>query len=152
LNIDVRLLSKDENIDLNSLLKAVSRVNERCGAIVLFIGIVKGLVEGNSRVRVLEYTSISNACIKIMEKIAREESEKYKLSQVTIWHRLGALEPGEVTVIIAVVAEDRKSAFRAAEEILERVKREAPIFKLEKRDDGEFWIIGDEMRVKREVK
>jgi len=149
--ISVKLLSRDESIDLNSLLRMVSKLDEKCGAIVLFIGVVKGLVENGVRVYELEYTSIGGLATKIMEKIAREEMEKYRLSHVTIWHKLGVLEPGEITLIIAVLAENRKNAFKAAEEILERIKNEVPIFKLEKRSNGEFWVIGNGVRVKREL-
>lgn len=148
--IDVRILDRNEQLDLNSLISIMSRLDERCGAITLFIGLVKGLVEGDKRVQELEYTVVKDVALKIMEKIAREEAEKYKLSHVIIWHRVGLLKPGEVTIVIAVLAENRKSSFAAAEEILERVKNEVPIFKLEKRSDGEYWVIGSELRVKRE--
>jgi molybdopterin synthase catalytic subunit len=148
--IDVRILDKSEQLDLNSLVNTMLKLDEHCGAITLFIGLVKGLVEGDKKVYELEYTIVKNAALKIMEKIAREEAEKYKLSHVVIWHRIGSLKPGEVTIVIAVLAENRKSSFAAAEEILERVKSEVPIFKLEKRSDGEYWVIGSELRVKRE--
>lgn len=148
--IDVRILDKSEQLDLNSLVNTMLKLDEHCGAITLFIGLVKGLVEGDKKVYELEYTIVKNVALKIMEKIAREEAEKYKLSHVVIWHRIGSLKPGEVTIVIAVLAENRKSSFAAAEEILERVKSEVPIFKLEKRSDGEYWVIGSELRVKRE--
>ena len=150
--IDVKILDESSVVDLNALVTTLSRLNGRCGAVVLFIGVVKGLVEGNRDVYELEYTGIKDVAIKTMERIAREEAEKYRLSQVTIWHKVGKLKPGEITIVIAVLAESRREAFRAAEEILERVKREVPIFKLEKRSDGEFWVIGDGVRVKRELR
>jgi molybdopterin synthase catalytic subunit len=149
MGIDVKILEASEPLNFNDLLNAVLRVDERCGAIVLFVGVVKGIVEGDKRVSGLEYSAIKSTAIKVMERIASEEARKYNLSHVTIWHRVGALRSGEVTIVIAVSAENRKDAFRAAEEILERVKSEAPIFKLEKRSDGEFWIIGDGVRIKR---
>jgi len=150
--IDVKIIDESSVVDLNALVTTLSRLNGRCGAVVLFIGVVKGLVEGNRDVYELEYTGIKDVAIKTMERIAREEAEKYRLSQVTIWHKVGKLKPGEITIVIAVLAESRREAFRAAEEILERVKREVPIFKLEKRSDGEFWVIGDGVRVKRELR
>jgi molybdopterin synthase catalytic subunit len=65
---------------------------------------------------------------------------------VLIWHYTGARKPGEITLIIATVGKSRDEAISAARVILERVKREVPIFKLEKREDGEYWIIGDSTR------
>jgi len=118
------------------------------GALVMFMGYVKGLVDGRS-VYELEYSVYEPHTTRILESIARETAVKYKLLAVRIYHRRGRLKPGEPTVYIIVAATDRDTAFNAAREILERVKREPPIFKLEKREDGEYWVVGDGFRVKR---
>ncbi|MEM0005949.1 MAG: molybdenum cofactor biosynthesis protein MoaE, partial [Ignisphaera sp.] len=57
--------------------------------------------------------------------------------------------PGEKALYIAVIAKNRKEAINVLSRILERVKHEVPIFKLERRDDGEYWIIGESKRIKR---
>jgi len=44
----------------------------------------------------------------------------------------------------------RREALETLSRVLERVKAEPPIFKLEKRDDGEYYIIGESRRVKKE--
>jgi molybdopterin synthase catalytic subunit len=51
-----------------------------------------------------------------------------------------------------VSAVNREVAFRVAREALERVKHEVPIFKLERRDDGDYWVVGDGRRIPKEKK
>ena len=50
---------------------------------------------------------------------------------------------------VFVAANNRVRAFEVLREVVERVKHEVPIFKLEIRSDGEFWVLGDGKRVKR---
>ncbi len=140
-----------ENVlDLNRVFKEVmdETSGEGGGAIVCFIGYVKSIVDGK-RVYELEYSVYEPYASKKLEEIAREEALKHDLLCVRVYHRVGRLKPGEPTVYVIVSARDRGSAFKGAREILERVKREPPIFKLEKREDGEYWVIGDRGRVKR---
>lgn len=143
--VDIRILREGERIDLNDLVTRLTKIDLETGAISVFIGFVKGRVHG-SDVYELEYSSIEEMAIRQLEKITREESERYGLRGVVIWHYVGRLKPGDLTIVIATVARDRHVAFKATETILERVKREVPIFKLEKRSDGYYWVIGDGRR------
>ncbi len=149
MNIEVGVVT--DRVDLGKIYKEImdSTTKYGGGAIVSFIGYVKGVVEGK-RVYELEYTVYEPYTTKKLEEIAREEYEKYNLLAVRIYHRVGRLKPGEPTIYIVVAGRGRDEAFKAAREILERVKKEPPIFKLEKREDGEYWIIGDHKRVKRQ--
>jgi molybdopterin synthase catalytic subunit len=145
LYVDVRLLRQDEKVDLNAIVEKLSKIDLESGAISIFIGVVKGSVEDH-KVHELVYESAEEAAIEQLKNIATEEGVKHGLSGVLIWHYTGARKPGEVTLIIATVGKSRDEAISAARVILERVKREVPIFKLEKREDGEYWIIGDSTR------
>jgi len=145
LYVDVRLLRQDEKVDLNVIVEKLSKIDLESGAISIFIGVVKGSVDGH-KVHELVYESAEEAAIEQLKNIATEEGVKHGLSGVLIWHYTGARKPGEITLIIATVGKSRDEAISAARAILERVKREVPIFKLEKREDGEYWIIGDSTR------
>jgi molybdopterin synthase catalytic subunit len=145
LYVDVRLLRQDEKVDLNAIVEKLSKIDLESGAISIFIGVVKGSVEGH-KVHELVYESAEEAAIEQLKNIATEEGVKHSLSGVLIWHYTGARKPGEITLIIATIGRSRDEAISAARVILERVKREVPIFKLEKREDGEYWIIGDSTR------
>ncbi|RLG80149.1 MAG: molybdenum cofactor biosynthesis protein MoaE [Thermoprotei archaeon] len=138
------------SLSLDKIVEEVTRVSVELGggAVVCFVGFVKGLVDDKKVFR-LDYTAYEPYASRKLEEIAREEAARYKLLAVRVYHRIGELKPGEPTIYIVVVSRSREEAFEGARSILERVKREAPIFKLERREDGDYWIIGDRGRVKR---
>jgi molybdopterin synthase catalytic subunit len=136
-------------IDLGRIIEELKPLGrEGYGAIVAFVGMVKGIVDGVG-VDELRYEAYEELAEKMLAKIAEDETMKHGLGAVIIYHRVGDLKPGEATVYIVVAARGRKEGFQAAAEILDRVKHEAPIYKLEVREDGEFWVIGDGERVPR---
>lgn len=146
--IDVRFLKPDEKVCFDELFSKLMNVSPACGALAVFVGFVKGEVEGKE-VFELEYTAIEDAALAAIRRIAKEEADKYNVEAVAIWHRLGRARKGDVTLVIAAVSTTRSNAINAVHEMLERVKKEVPIFKLEKRSDGDFWIIGDGVRIRR---
>jgi molybdopterin synthase catalytic subunit len=141
------IISDTINVDelVNELLEKTRGYG---GAIVSFIGFVKGIVD-NHHVRLLEYTAYEPYASNKLREIVEEEVEKHDLLGAIVYHRIGSLKPGEPTIYIFVSADTRGKAFKGASEILERVKHEVPIFKLEVRDDGEYWVIGDGRRIAR---
>lgn len=143
-SIRVSLFSDDISID--RLIEEM--VSDKVGAVAIFIGVVKGDVN-NHKVHELVYEAYEPYATKVFERIAEEELTKYKLYAVQVHHRVGFAKPGQKTVVIAVSSSGRREALEALREILERVKFEAPIYKLERRDDGEYWIIGDGKRIPR---
>ena len=143
-NIKVSFFTDDISID--KIVEEI--VLDSIGAVAMFVGIVKGDVEGH-RVYELVYDVYEPYAKKVLEKIAREEAEKHQLYSVQIHHKVGVAKPGQKTVVIAVSAKGRSEALEALRSILERVKHEPPIYKLEKRDDGEYWVIGDGTRIPR---
>ncbi|MEM4788476.1 MAG: molybdenum cofactor biosynthesis protein MoaE [Ignisphaera sp.] len=143
-NIKVSLFSDDISVD--RIIEEM--VSEGVGAIAIFVGIVKGVID-NKKVRELLYEVYEPYVTKALERIAEEELVKHSLYAIQIHHRVGVTRPGQKTVVIAVSAPSRREVFEALREVLERVKLEAPIYKLEKRDDGEYWVIGDGKRIPR---
>ena len=138
-----------EEVDVGAIIDEFKTLGkEGFGAIVVFVGVVKGLV-GGVAVDELRYEAYEELAEKILARIAEEEMSKYGLGAVAIYHRVGELKPGDTTVYIVVAARGRREGFASAAEILDRVKHEAPIYKLEVREDGEFWVIGDGERVPR---
>lgn len=140
--VDVRLLKEEERLDFNTLFKEIVKLDPEAGALSIFIGFVKGRVNTHE-VYELEYSAIEDVALEQLKRIAREEAEKYGLRAIVLWHYIGKRKPGEITLLIATIAKDRTSSISAMRNVLERVKREAPIFKLEKRSDGDYWILGD---------
>ncbi len=142
----------ENTIDLNKELAEIASKTTHMGggAIVLFMGYVKGRVNGEE-VYELDYEAYEPYATRILEEIARKAEEDKEVLEVRVYHRIGNLKPGEPTIYIIVSAKTRKKAFRVAEEVLEQVKHRTPIFKLEKRSNGEYWVIGDGRRIPRKT-
>lgn len=137
-------------IDVNEVARKimVAASSSGLGALVLFVGFVKGVVN-DAEVKELEYSAYEPYASRKLREIAEEECREEGMSDVLIYHRVGRLKPGEPTVYIFVVAQSRSVAFDKARRVLERVKHEVPIFKLERRSDGEYWVVGDGVRMRR---
>ncbi len=143
-----RVIDKPLSIDelVSSVIREAS--SKGGGALVLFIGFVKGKING-SEVRELDYEAYEPYASQKLREIAEKYEQREGVLDVEIYHRVGNLKPGETTLYVIVAAKSRHQAFEAAREALEEVKHTVPIFKLEKRSDGEYWVIGDGKRVKR---
>ncbi len=137
-----------DEVSLDELASRLLRraAGEGGGALVAFVGFVKGRV-GGARVRELVYEALEPLASEKLREIAEKYSRVEGVIDVIIYHRVGALKPGEPTIYILVTAVDRATAFRVASQILEEVKHEAPISKLERRDDGDYWVVGDGVRI-----
>ncbi len=145
--IRVNITSEKPSVDklVEELIKNTDPIT---GAVSVFVGFVKGLVD-DKNVHKLIYDAYEPYASKSLENIAREEAKKHGLKGVIIIHRVGELVPGEPTIYIVVAAKSRHEAFTGVRDILERVKHESYIYKLEIRDDGEYWVLGDGKRIKR---
>jgi len=126
----------------------LSALGEDVGAVAVFVGRVKGVVEGKS-VDSLEYEVLEPHASLALRKICEEEAGKHKLKGVRAYHKRGLAKVREPVLFIAAASESRRDALEALEEILERVKHEAFVWKLERREDGEYWVLGDSKRVPR---
>lgn len=112
------------------------------GAIVTFIGTVRDHT-GDRRVRYLEYEAYPQMAEPVLEQIGREAQARWpSILKVAIVHRVGRLEVGEASIVIAVAASHRQDTFAACSYIIERVKAIVPIWKKEVWTDGEAWIEG----------
>ena len=113
--------------------------NDGAGGLAVFIGTVRNKTQGK-KVRKLEFESYEPMAIKEMEKIAHAVAEKWKAFAVSIHHRIGVLQIGEVPVIIAVSTPHRKEAFAACQYAIDTLKETVPIWKKEIFEDGEVWV------------
>ena len=112
------------------------------GAVLLFTGVVRDHHEGRA-VAELRYEAYEEMAASAIRRICEEACERFEIGDVAVVHRLGQLEIGEISVAIAVAAAHRDPAYRASREIIERLKREVPIWKKERyADGGESWVEG----------
>jgi molybdopterin synthase catalytic subunit len=109
------------------------------GGIVTFTGVVRRHGRHGEVVR-LEYEAYAEMAEQVLAEIAEEIEREWPGTHVAIHHRVGALQVGEVAVVIAAAAPHRAEAFDACEAAIDRLKRRAPIWKKEIGSHGEEWI------------
>ena len=141
--VKARLLDEDETVDIASVVAEAGGVSSDTGAVAVFVGIVKGLNSGVV-VEKLYYDAARGVAERVIEAILREEAERHDLRAAIVLHYTGNRYPGDVTFIAVVSGRGRRNVFPALEAVVERVKREAPIWKVEYRADGsKAYILGD---------
>lgn len=110
------------------------------GAVVTFAGVVRDSSEGRSVVG-LDYEAYSQMAENEMHRIAEEACERWDIGSVSILHRVGSLDVGEVSVLVTVSAPHRGEAFDACEFCIDRLKQTVPIWKRELFADGSSaWV------------
>jgi molybdopterin synthase catalytic subunit len=118
-------------------------VRPDCGAVVLFSGTVRDHAEGRSGVAHLTYEAYEEHVVPRLEAIATEIRAQWPRSgRIALLHRVGRLELGESSVIVAVSAPHRGEAFEAARFGIDTLKETVPIWKQETWDSGEDWALG----------
>lgn len=111
------------------------------GAVVVFDGIVRDH-SGGQRTLYLDYEAYEPMARRKMEEIAAELRARWTVDRVALVHRLGRLQIGETSVLIAVSAAHRADAFEACRHAIEQLKRTVPIWKKEYFADGAVWVEG----------
>lgn len=109
------------------------------GAVVTFTGTVRDNTAGR-RVVALEYEAYAEMAEAEMARIGAEMQEKWALHGIAMRHRVGKLEVGEASVVIAASSAHRREAFEACSEALDLLKARVPVWKKEYFEDGEHWV------------
>ncbi len=109
------------------------------GGIDVFIGTTRNHSNGK-RVLHLEYEAYQPMAIKMMHRIAEDVRAKWSIKKISIVHRIGRLEIGEPSVVIAVSSAHRAEAFDACRFAIDSLKKTVPIWKKEFFEDGEVWV------------
>jgi molybdopterin synthase catalytic subunit len=134
----IRLLEiTDVPIDVGAVYDALG--DRHAGGISIFVGTVRDHDHGQSVVG-LDYSAHPTA-----EQVLREVVEKvvasYELDSVAAVHRIGALDIGDIAVVVAVASAHRNDAFAACRALIDDLKATVPIWKHQRFTDGsEEWV------------
>jgi molybdopterin synthase catalytic subunit len=118
-------------------------ISPAVGSVVTFAGVVRGTNQGR-QVHSLEYEAYPEMAEPILTQIGEEIRARWPVEQVAIVHRVGRLQVGEVSVVIAIASAHRQGAFEAGRYAIDRIKQIAPVWKKEYLDGGEVWLDGPE--------
>ncbi|HEX8655662.1 MAG TPA: molybdenum cofactor biosynthesis protein MoaE [Allosphingosinicella sp.] len=128
-----------EPFDAAALLADFTARAAGAGAIASFTGLVRGEHEG-AEISALELDHHPRLAEKALVGIAADAVARFRLIDVAIVHRHGALAPGEAIVFVAAAAPHRRAAFEAVDYAMDRLKTDAPFWKRELRSDGAYWL------------
>jgi len=124
-------------LDAESITSQVK--HDAAGAVVTFLGTTRDHT-GDRRVLSLEYEAYRPMADQQLARVAEDMGQRWDLTGVAIAHRLGRLEVGETSLVVAVSAGHRKEAFEACHYGVDRIKQIVPIWKKEHFEDGEVWV------------
>lgn len=127
------VLLTDRSLNPSGLAAEVAAASN--GARVTFVGTVRG-ARGDREVTHLTYEAYRPLAEPAIEAIIRDLESGHDGLSAAIHHRLGKVEVGEVSVVIAVSSPHRRAAFEACSTAIDRLKREVPIWKCEHYADG----------------
>jgi molybdopterin synthase catalytic subunit len=105
------------------------------GGVALFAGVVRDHHEGRGVLRI-EYAAAEKLAEAKLRDLVQESLEAPGVHRAAAVHRVGLLEVGEASVLVAASAAHRAEAFTAARALIDRIKEVLPVWKKEHFDDG----------------
>lgn len=129
----IRSTITDREIDIASLITEVR--STVAGAISVFIGTVRETSDGRS-VTYLEYESYHAMAEGELATIVEEAARQFGINSLVAEHRVGELEVGDVSVVIASAHAHRAAAIDCTRFVIEEIKKRVPIWKCEHFADG----------------
>ena len=126
---------QDSVLDVAAVAREVA--DPSCGALAIFVGNVRDQHQGRE-VESITYSAYPSMATSRIRTICHQLEESSPGARIAIVHRLGDIDVGEASVVIAVSSPHRAAAYDASREALERLKTEVPIWKKEHYKDGEI--------------
>jgi len=110
------------------------------GAVVNFVGIARSHSSTGEILKRLVLQHHPRLTIRSIDEIAETARKRFDISSLRIVHRYGPVAPGEVIVFVAAASKHRRSAFNAADYMMDRLKTDAVFWKREDTTSGSRWI------------
>jgi|SRR5690242_16805009 len=98
------------------------------GAHSIFLGQVRADVINENTVAAIEYTTYTKMALEKMHEIRESIFEKYKLTCMHVYHSLGKVKAGEISLFVFASSQHRRAATDACNEVVEKIKKELPVW------------------------
>ena len=137
--IPIKIKIQNKDFDVSEETK-ILRENQT-GAIVNFVGVVRGFDErNNSSIDSMTLEHYPGMTELEIEKIVKQSSERWNITGVTVIHRVGKLSPSDQIVFVGVSAKHRQNAFDSCNFIMDWLKTKAPFWKVEENNNQKKWV------------
>jgi molybdopterin synthase catalytic subunit len=114
--------------------------SNQAGAVCTFLGTVREMT-GDRQTVFLEYEAYPEMALKKLGELEDQARARWPILDVALVHRVGRLDLGEVSVVVAVSCPHRNDAFEACRWLIDTLKEVVPIWKRESWADGsEEWV------------
>ena len=127
----------ETQLDIQSFTDYV--LGDQNGAVNTFLGVTRNSTDGRAVVK-LEYECYLPMAQKKLVEIKDEAARKWEISSVAIGHRIGTLDIGETSLVVAVSGPHRAAVFEVCQYIVDSIKEIVPIWKKEFFEDGAIWV------------
>lgn len=112
------------------------------GAHSIFLGQVRNDIINDKKVKAIDYTSYLEMAEDKFHEIREDAFKKYSLTCMHIYHSIGKVNAGEISLFVFTSSIHRKDAINACEEIVEKIKKEVPVWGKEIfEDESSQWKI-----------
>lgn len=129
-----------EKIDpLDSLFEEMKKSSNEVGAVTIFVGVVRGTSEKEKVLR-LEYEAHETLAPQTIKNIVEELKTKHGIIDAIVEHKVGTVQVGEEVMYVLVASKHRKEGRKALAELVDRIKRDVPIWKKEVTEKTAYWV------------
>ncbi len=139
INSPIKIKIQNDDFDVNKEIKVLQQ--DQTGAIVNFVGIVRGFDEKtNKPIRSMTLEHYPGMTELEIENIIKKSFERWEISAVTVIHRIGKLMPSDQIVFVGVASKHRQNAFDSCNFIMDWLKTKAPFWKIEENNNKKKWV------------
>ncbi len=131
-----QLLLTEQPLSLEVAFQAI--VQPAWGGQAFFTGTVR-TPNKSLEIAYLEYEAYPPMCQKVFEKLCTEARLRWDLGTIYLAHRTGRVLPAELSIIVAVSSPHRRAALESCDFLIEAIKVQFPVWKLERSSNGESW-------------
>ncbi len=108
------------------------------GAHDIFLGQVRADVINEKVVLGIEYSAYEEMANKVFHEIREACFSKFDLVCMHIYHSIGLVKAGEISLFVFVSSKHRKVSFEACEWVVEEIKKRTPVFGKELFENNEY--------------
>lgn len=107
---------------------AKHQVKTQIGAHAIFAGQVRADEVNGKTVTGIEYTAYEEMANLKFHEVREATFDRYELTCMHIYHSLGIVPTGEISLFVFISAPHRKVVFEALEYVVNEIKAKVPVF------------------------
>ena len=140
MKVEIRPQDFDPYQEVSAYQREILQAEGKYGATAVFVGTMRDFNEGDD-VAAMQLEHYPGMTEKYLAGIAEEAMQRWSLLDMVIVHRVGAVQPNETIVLVAVWSAHRADAFEACRHLMELLKSQAPFWKKETLSSGAMrWV------------